>query len=252
MLVIDRISKTYAKKKVLQQISFTILPGESVGLIGMSGSGKSTLARCVMDLERPDAGEMLWQGASLANKNVRRASRKSIQIVFQDPRNSLNPAWTMKKSLKEAYLQFHRLPIQQEDVDRQLGELLQAVGLSGEYLSRYPHELSTGQCQRVCIARALVASPELIILDECLSALDVSVQAQVIELLRDLRKQRQVGYLFISHDIAVVTALCDRLLVLHEGIVVEQGRTEDVIANPQHAYTRSLLADVPQYPYFTE
>ncbi|NQX69593.1 ABC transporter ATP-binding protein [Paenibacillus alba] len=252
MLVIDRISKTYAKKKVLQQISFTILPGESVGLIGMSGSGKSTLVRCVMDLERPDAGEMLWRGASLANKNVRRASRKSIQVVFQDPRNSLNPAWTMKKSLKEAYLQFHRQPSQQEDVDRQLGELLQAVGLSGEYLSRYPHELSTGQCQRVCIARALVASPELIILDECLSALDVSVQAQVIELLRDLRKQRQVGYLFISHDIAVVTALCDRLLVLHEGIVVEQGRTADVIANPQHAYTQSLLADVPQYPYFTE
>ncbi|UKS27682.1 ABC transporter ATP-binding protein [Paenibacillus sp. HWE-109] len=251
MLVVDGVSKAYAKKKVLQNVTFTIAPGESVGLIGMSGSGKSTLARCLMDLERPDEGSMQWYGASLANKRVRQTSRKSIQIVFQDPRNSLNPAWTMKRSLSEAFLQFQAHQSRPQEQDRVYAELLEAVGLNESFLSRYPHELSTGQCQRVCIARALVAEPELIILDECLSALDVSVQAQVIELLHTLHQTRQVSYLFISHDIAVVASLCDRLLVLHEGLIVEQGRTQDILADPKHSYTRSLLADVPHYPKFT-
>ncbi|NEW04452.1 ABC transporter ATP-binding protein [Paenibacillus sp. SYP-B3998] len=209
------MKKSFRKKHVLRDISFIVSSGESVGLIGKSGSGKSTIARCIVDLERPDGGDMLWKGSSLSDKKIRRESRRSIQIVFQDPRSSLNPGWTTQKSLREAFKCFHAETILNEE--RIFEDLLVSVGLDEGYLKRYPHEMSTGQCQRVCIARALVANPELIILDECLSALDVSVQAQVMELLQELHDTRNVSYLFISHDIAVVASLCDRILVIDQG-----------------------------------
>ncbi|MFD0679646.1 MULTISPECIES: ABC transporter ATP-binding protein [unclassified Paenibacillus] len=251
MLEIEGLQKSYQGKKVLDSISFSINPGEIVGLIGMSGSGKSTIARCVAGLERPDAGKLLWNGRSLNERAVRRMSHQDIQMVFQDPRNSLNPAWTVRRSLLESLHQFHKFVSKQGFIGK-MESLLQSVGLNADYLDRYPHELSTGQCQRVCLARALAPEPKLLVLDECLSALDVSIQAQMISLLQELHRNRQVSYLFISHDIAVVAGLCQRVLVIQKGMIVEEADVYELIHHPKHPYTRSLLADTPVFPEFIE
>ncbi|CAG7637000.1 Oligopeptide transport ATP-binding protein OppF [Paenibacillus solanacearum] len=250
MLEIQALHKDYQGKRVLDSIHFSIGDGEIVGLIGMSGSGKSTLARCVVGLEKPQAGKMLWNGQSLNDKSVRRKSRRDIQMVFQDPRNSLNPAWTVKRSLLESMRQFHgtRSAAAHEHM---MEGLLTSVRLPVDSLHRYPHELSTGQCQRVCLARSLVPEPKLLVLDECLSALDVSIQAQMITLLRDLHQHRQMSYLFISHDIAVVASLCQKIIVIQQGVIVEAADAHTLIHNPRHPYTRSLLADTPTLPEFT-
>ncbi|WP_165972222.1 ABC transporter ATP-binding protein [Paenibacillus piri] len=251
MLELEGIQKHYQRKRVLDAVSFSIHPGEIVGLIGMSGSGKSTLARCIVGLEQADAGRLLWNGKALTDRAVRKTCYQHIQMVFQDPRNSLNPTWTVRRSLLESCRQFQPAKSMNE-YDRMLESLLESVGLDMDYLRRYPHELSTGQCQRVCLARSLAPEPKLLVLDECLSALDVSIQAQMIMLLQELHHNRQMSYLFISHDIAVVASLCQRVLVIQHGAIVEEAGVHELIHAPKHPYTRSLLADTPVFPEYMD
>ncbi|MFC0534240.1 ABC transporter ATP-binding protein [Phytohabitans kaempferiae] len=226
----------YGKTPVLTGVTFDIGAGEAVGLVGTSGAGKSTIARCLAGQEHPTRGTIAFDGTP-----IRRTPRHAVQIVFQDPRTSLNPRWTVRRCLREPAHNF-RLP-------EPGGDLLTQVGLDPALLDRYPHELSTGQCQRVCIARALVPDPRLLVLDEPLSALDLPAQAQILDLLRAIRHDRGLAYLFISHDITVVTALCDRVLVLDGGRVIEHAQAADLLTRPQHPHTRQLIADTPRLRY---
>ncbi|SFL77503.1 peptide/nickel transport system ATP-binding protein [Paenibacillus sp. 1_12] len=244
MLQVKDLKMAYRDKHVLHAIDFSIAPGEIVGLIGMSGSGKSTIAKCIMGLEKPTGGDILWNHQSLLKWSARSSWRQDIQIVFQDPRTSLNPRWTVRRSIAEPLRNYGSAS------DEIIVQLLLEVGLNEQFLSRYPDEMSTGQCQRVCIARALALKPKLLILDEPLSALDVSIQAQMIELLQQLHQSQQVSYLFISHDIAVVSELCERVMVIEKGLIVEDNTAIGLINEPQHAYTRKLLADTPCFPQF--
>jgi len=247
LLTLADVSKRFGGQRVLNQVTLEVRPGEIVGLVGMSGSGKSTLANCILGLQRPDAGTISWRGRSLADRATRQAARRDIQPVFQDPRSSMNPRWTVRRILSEPLENWHpalRGPAR----EARLLALLDAVALTGDHLDRNPHELSTGQCQRVCLARALAPDPALLILDEPLSALDVSVQATMLALLRDLHRQRGMGYLFISHDIAVVAELCQSVLVMQAGAVVERGSVGAVLGTPTHPFTQSLLQDTPRMP----
>lgn len=244
MLTVVNVCKTIQRKTILRHVSLQVRPGEVIGLIGKSGSGKSTLARCMVGLEHPDAGEIQWHGRPLRERGVRREAQRSIQMVFQDPRNSLNPVWTIKRSLLEAM----RASSARRYGEQRCASLIHSVGLTPEHLERYPHELSTGQCQRVCLARALAPDPAMLVLDEPLSALDVSIQAQILDLLKELQLARNLGYLFISHDIAVVANLCQRVLVMENGSIVEEAHIRSLLTNPTHPYTRSLLRDTPTLP----
>jgi peptide/nickel transport system ATP-binding protein len=226
----------------LQDVSFRLAAGRNLGVVGESGSGKSTLARLVMALERPSSGQVLFDGQDLHRLPAAalRAARVGLQMVFQDPMDSLDPRHPVARSVAEP-LEMHP-GIQSDERSERVAQVLQAVGLSPDDGARYPHEFSGGQRQRIAIARALVTRPRLIVADEPVSALDVSVQAQVLNLMQDLQEQFGVTYLLISHDLAVVDLLCDDLLVLHEGRVVEQGETDRVLQQPAHACTRALLA----------
>lgn len=247
MLSVEGLSKRFREHQVLAGVSFSVGSAEIVGLVGQSGSGKSTITRCLLGLERPDAGQMRWHGAPLSDRSVRRSARRAMQPVFQDPRSSLNPRWTVRKLLGEPLDNW----LGREDAPARrarLAGLLDRVALSADLLDRHPHELSTGQCQRVCIARALAPEPELLVLDEPLSALDVSVQARLIELLLDLHRTSGISYLVITHDFAVVADICQTIVVLDQGRVVETGRVEDVLSRPSHARTQALLRDVLPMP----
>lgn len=247
MLEIRGLSKRYRDHQVLTDVSLSVGQAEIVGLVGQSGSGKSTIAKCVLGLERPDTGNVLWHGACLLDRTVRKRTHRAMQAVFQDPRSSLNPRWTVRQLLHEPldnWLSSESRTVRQARLMR----LLDRVALPSDLLDRHPHELSTGQCQRVCIARALAPEPELIILDEPLSALDVSVQARLIELLVDLHHTSGISYLLITHDFAVVADICQRIVVLDQGKVVETGQVDEVLTHPKHAYTRSLLRDVLPMP----
>lgn len=247
MLSVETLSKRYKDHQVLSDVSFSIGKSEILGLVGQSGSGKSTIARCIFGLERPDGGRMLWHGEPLSDRAVRRRARHGMQAVFQDPRSSLNPRWTVRQLLSEPLDNW--LP-RESIAGRQtrLIRLLERVALTADLLDRHPHELSTGQCQRVCVARALAPEPELLVLDEPLSALDVSVQARLIELLLDLHRTSGIGYLLITHDFAVVADICQRIVVLDQGRVVEDGNVDRVLASPSHPYTQALLRDVLPMP----
>lgn len=247
MLTVDRLSKRFKHHQVLTDVSFSVGAGEVVGLVGISGSGKSTVARCILGLERPDAGTIGWNGQPRSGRSARRTTRQQIQAVFQDPRSSLNPRWTIRQVLSEPLDNFYpaQTPAARE---ARLVELLETVTLAGDLLGRYPHELSTGQCQRVCIARALAPDPRLLVLDEPLSALDVSVQARLLELLSGLHQRTGISYLLITHDFAVISDICKRIIVLDEGRMIEAGTVEAVLERPSHPYTISLLADVLPRP----
>lgn len=248
MLTIERLSKSYGKQQTLSEVSFKVGAGEIVGLVGQSGSGKSTIAKCILGLERPDAGQMSWRGRSLAERAVRRTASREIQAVFQDPRSSLNPRWTVRQLLSEPLDNW--TPSEEGSArGARLTALLDRVTLSGNLLDRYPHELSTGQCQRLCVARALAPDPALLVLDEPLSALDVSVQARLIELLMELHRSAGIGYLLITHDFAVAGDLCEKIVVLNEGRVVETGHAASILVHPTHTYTQGLLRDVLPPPY---
>ncbi len=215
--------------QALDGVSFELESGGALGLVGASGSGKSTLARLLMALERPDAGRVELLGRELHALNPRdlRNARRDIAIVFQDPAGALDPRMTVERSVGEPLEMLERMPraMRRERVQ----ETLEAVGLSAADLGRYPHQFSGGQRQRIAIARALVTRPRLIIADEPVSALDMSVQAQVLNLLQDLRQRFGMGLLLISHDLAVVAQLCERLMVLEAGRITRQGRTEDLL-----------------------
>jgi len=258
LLVVSALTKLYPRRRTapfrpppppvraLAEVSFTLAPGEALGLVGESGSGKSTLARCLVGLEVPTSGSIRLGDEELVGRSPRawRALRRRIQLVFQDPSASLDPRQTALASVAEP-LVIHRLGKPRERRVRAL-ELLESVGLAASQAGHYPHELSGGQRQRVGIARALALAPELLVCDEPVSALDVSVRAQILNLLHELQERLGLALFFIAHDLAVVRALCTRVAVLHEGRVVELATREELFARPQHAYTRGLLGSAPR------
>ena len=230
----------------VEQISLDIYPGETLALVGESGSGKSTIGRTIQQLQDSQDGSIIFKGESLSDmsKAQRRALRKKIQYIFQDPYASLDPRKTVGFSIAEP-IRTHDILHDDGLIETRVAELLERVGLLPEHAKRFPHEFSGGQRQRICIARALASDPELIIADEALSALDVSVQAQIINLFMDLQAERGLSYLFISHDMAVVEQMSHRVAVLYLGQIVEAGSRRQIFEQPQHAYTRNLLAAVP-------
>ncbi len=233
--------------RAVDDVSFAIRPGETLGLVGESGSGKSTIGRTVLRLVERTAGQVLYRGediGALSGEQMRRL-RSKLQIIFQDPYASLNPKMRIGAILDEA-LATHGLHKGRVARERRIAELLETVGLRAEHAGRFPHEFSGGQRQRIGVARALAVEPEFIVADEPLSALDVSIQSQVINLLADLRERLGLTMLFISHDLDVVEYLCDRVVVLYLGRVMEVARTEELFARPAHPYTRALLAASPK------
>lgn len=230
----------------LKNLSFTIYAGDAVGIVGESGSGKTTLSRVVMQLLAHEKGQIdFFDKSGNLVKCTGRNFRKRVQLVFQDPLASLNPGFTVYKTLAEA-VGFHFPDLTGKEKNARVVELLEQVELDADYMMRYPHQLSGGQRQRICIARALAGEPAILVCDEAVSALDVTVQAEVVALLAQLQKQRGLTLLFVSHDLEVVRMLCNRVLILKSGEIVEQGETKKLFAHPQTAYTRQLLKAIPQ------
>jgi peptide/nickel transport system ATP-binding protein len=255
LLEVRQLCKTYTlNRQALWQaapqvqavvdVSFQLQAGKSLGIVGESGSGKSTLARLVMALEPPSSGELRWLGRDPTRLSAAelRLARRDVQMVFQDPQGSLDPRLRVGRSVAEA------LSAGAPDRAARVAEALESVGLRASDAERYPHEFSGGQRQRIAIARALLTRPKLIVADEPVSALDVSVQAQVLNLMQDLRASHGLSYLLISHDLAVVAHLCDEVAVMQAGRIVEQGPPEQLFSAPAHPYTRRLLQAVPRLP----
>jgi peptide/nickel transport system ATP-binding protein len=232
--------------KAVDDVSFIIQPGETLGLVGESGCGKTTLGRATMRLTAPTSGEVFLEGDDLTAMKGRklRDRRREFQMIFQDPYGSLNPRMSVENIVGEA-LDVHRLTKDKAGRKARVAELLEKVGLDPTHAARYPHEFSGGQRQRIGIARALAAEPKLIVCDEPVSALDVSVQAQIVNLLRDLQKTHHLSYLFITHDLAVVEHISQRVMVMYLGKVVELAEAKELVLSPAHPYTEALLSAVP-------
>ncbi len=234
------------KLKAVDGVSFDLMPGETLGIVGESGCGKSTLARSIIRLVKATSGEAFWMGRDLLEMSDADmlAVRKDIQMIFQDPLASLNPRMTCGEIIAEP-LKTHFKGLSRAERREKVSAMLEKVGMDPNHINRYPHEFSGGQCQRIGIARALITNPKLIICDEPVSALDVSVQAQVVNLLMALQKELGISLLFIAHDLSVVKHISDRIMVLYFGNVVEIGTSKQVIEQPQHAYTQKLIASIP-------
>ncbi len=232
--------------KAVDGVSFDLKPGETLGIVGESGCGKSTLARAVMQMVPVEAGSVVWLGDELVGQSVRemRRHRKTMQMIFQDPLASLNPRMTIGQIVAEP-LKTHFPSMSKDEMNEKVREVLETVGILPNMVNRYPHEFSGGQCQRIGIARALVVNPKLIICDEPVSALDVSIQAQVINLLMELQKETGVSLIFIAHDLSVVKHISDRVMVLYLGNVMELAPSKQLYANPGHPYTEALISAVP-------
>ena len=231
----------HAELKAVDDVSFDIYKGETVGLVGESGCGKSTTGRCMIRLYEPTKGEVIYDGKDITklSKAEQKEFCQKVQMIFQNPYASLNSRMTVKEIVGEGLKQ-HGTP--KNEIDKKVEALLETVGLNKDHMSRFPHEFSGGQRQRIGIARALSVDPEFIICDEPISALDVSIQAQVINMLKDLQEQRGLTYLFVAHDLSVVKYISDRVVVMYLGMIVEQAETEELYSNPQHPYTRLLFS----------
>ena len=240
------IRRTIGNVKAVDGVSFTIARGETLGLVGESGCGKTTTGRCILQLEKPTGGEIVFEGVNLEKLDHKELVpwRQKIQVIFQDPYSSLNPRMKVGEILGEP-MRVHRVAPDPAQRRKRIAELLSVCGLPTKFADRYPHEMSGGQRQRVGIARALALKPEFIICDEAVSALDVSIQAQVINLLEDLREEFHLTYLFIAHDLSVVHHLCNRVAVMYLGKVVELAESDELFDNPMHPYTQALLSAVP-------
>ena len=241
----------YSKKdhqtiRAVDDVSLSIPKGKTLGLVGESGCGKTTTGRVILQLVRPKSGDVLYSNHNLCHLTQRELLpfRKKLQIIFQDPYASLNPRMTIEQALSEP-IRFHDIAFSNSDIRDKVVALLEEVGLNSEHLLRYPHEFSGGQRQRLCVARALAVEPEFIVCDECVSAMDVSIQAQVLNLLNQLQETRNLTYLFISHDLSVVKYISDYVAVMQNGRIIEQNTAEELYRNPQQDYTRELLEAVP-------
>ncbi|MGM0602934.1 MAG: ABC transporter ATP-binding protein [Bacillota bacterium] len=239
--------KTVAHVKAVDDISFFVNEGETLGLVGESGCGKSTTGRTILRLLEATAGEVIFEGKDVLslNKEDLRNIRRDMQIIFQDPYASLNPRMTVADIVGEP-IDIHNLAKNKKDRNEKVKDILERVGLGSEYMRRYPHEFSGGQRQRIGVARALAVDPKLIIADEPVSALDVSIQAQVINLLQDLQKEFGLTYLFIAHDLSVVKHISDRIAVMYLGKIVEMADKNELFNDPMHPYTQSLLSAIPE------
>ena len=241
-----RVSSKFTVKAV-EGVSFEIYPGETYGLVGESGSGKSTIGRSVIRLYDPTDGTITFNGTDISKKLSKADSNKlrtQMQMIFQDPMASLNPRKKIGDIVGEG-LDIHKMYRTNAEREEKIKGILQKVGLAPEHAMRYPHQFSGGQRQRVGIARALIMNPKLIIADECISALDVSIQAQVVNLMKDIQQETGTAYLFIAHDLSMVKYISDRIGVLHLGHLLETGTTEEIFENPIHPYTKSLLSAIP-------
>ena len=241
-----KISRNFTVKAV-NGVSFEINAGETYGLVGESGSGKTTIGRSIIRLYDPTDGEIFFNSAKISGTlgyRVNKMLRQNMQMIFQDPMSSLNPRKKIGDIIAEG-LDIHKLYKNLNERKEIISEILKKVGLSPAHAERYPQQFSGGQRQRVGIARALVMKPKLIIADECISALDVSIQAQVVNLMKDIQAETNCAYLFIAHDLSMVKYISDRIGVLHKGFLVETGTTQEIFSNPIHPYTQSLLSAVP-------
>lgn len=241
-----KVSRNFTVKAV-DNVSFKIYPGETYGLVGESGSGKSTIGRSIIRLYDPTAGKITFNGMDISgrmSKSTNEALRTQMQMIFQDPMASLNPRKKIGDIIGEG-LDIHHKYKNNAEREKKIKGILEKVGLSPEHATRYPHQFSGGQRQRVGIARALIMDPKLIIADECISALDVSIQAQVVNLMKDIQQETGTAYLFIAHDLSMVKYISDRIGVLHLGHLLETGTTDEIFENPIHPYTRSLLSAIP-------
>ena len=233
--------------KAVNGVSFEVYPGETYGLVGESGSGKTTIGRSIIRLYDPTDGRITFNGREISGKlsaDTRKMLRAEMQMIFQDPMASLNPRKKVEDIIGEG-LDIHHTCHSKAERSALIAEMLKKVGLSPEHASRYPHQFSGGQRQRVGIARALIMQPKLIIADECISALDVSIQAQVVNLMKDIQQETGCAYLFIAHDLSMVKYISDRIGVLHLGYMVEAGTKEEIFSHPVHPYTKSLLSAIP-------
>lgn len=251
LLEVKNLDVTYGERKkkykAVRQVNFKIYKGETFGLVGESGSGKTTIGRAIMRIVPSAWGEILYKGEKINGKispELDRKILKEIQMIFQDPQASLNERAKVDYIISEGLMNIEK-GISEQERKRRVEQAIADVGLLPEFSSRFPHEFSGGQRQRIGIARALIMNPEFIIADEPISALDVSVRAQVLNLLSDMQKKRQITYLFIAHDLSVMRFITDRIGVIHKGRIVEMGETEEVITHPIHPYTRALLSAIP-------
>ncbi|CAG9710099.1 ABC transporter ATP-binding protein [Clostridium neonatale] len=241
-----KVSRKFTVKAV-NGVSFQIYPGETYGLVGESGSGKSTIGRSIIRLYDPTAGKMIFDGSDISGKlseKEKKHLRTNMQMIFQDPMACLNPRKKVLDIIAQG-LDIHKLYKTKEEREEKVYKILEKVGLSKEHANRYPHQFSGGQRQSIGIARALIMNPKLIIADEAISALDVSIQAQVVNLMKDIQKETNTAFLFIAHDLSMVKYISDRIGVLHLGYLLETGTTEEIFSNPIHPYTKSLISAIP-------
>jgi oligopeptide/dipeptide ABC transporter ATP-binding protein len=255
VLSVSEIKKTYEVKKsafsyrkeivnAVNGVSFALEQGQTLGIVGESGSGKSTLARCIMFLEKPDSGDIIFSGVNLGETSGKQLKklRKDMQIIFQDPYSSLNPRVKVYDTIAEPVL-FHEI-VKNGEVREHVTEILKSVGISEDFFHKYPHEMSGGQRQRIAIGRALALNPVLIVADEPVSSLDVSIQAQIINLFMDIKDRTKISMLFVSHDLNVVRFVSDEIIVMYKGRVVESGKTDMVFYQPMHPYTQMLIDSI--------